>query len=115
MHMSFIKTYFNKIKEKGLFGKLVDHIILLCNSNLSIQNMGQLFQILVDFGLDDKEDRWNFLDLFHETIEGLEPEVKEIVLYQMKLSAERRFEIKKTIFLGAMKINGLTIGMIIKI
>lgn len=91
----FYNDLFKKIKEKGLFGKLVDHVILLCNSNLSIQNMQQLFQKLVDFGLDDKEDRRNFLDLFHETIEELEPEVKELVLYQMKLSAERRFEIKK--------------------
>ena len=91
----FYKDIFNKIKKKGLFGKLVDHIILLCNSNLSIHNMEQLFQILVDFGLNDKEDRRNFLDLFHETIEELETEVKKIVLYQMKLSVERRFEIKK--------------------
>ena len=52
----FYKDLFSKIKEKGLFGKLVDHIILLCNSNLSIQNMGQLFQILVDFGLNDNEE-----------------------------------------------------------
>lgn len=51
--------------------------------------------IIMDFGLQDKEDRKNFLGLFHETIEELEPEVKDIVLYQMKLSAERRFEIKK--------------------
>lgn len=91
----FYNDLFKKIKEKGLFGKLVDHIILLCNSNLSIQSMEQLFLILLDFGLNDKEDRRNFLNLFHETIEELEPGVKELVLYQMKLSAERRFESKK--------------------
>ena len=59
--------------------------------------------------------RRNFLDLFHETIEELEPEVKEIVLYQMKLSAERRFEIKKNYLSRSYEKNGLTIGMIMKI
>ena len=91
----FYKDLLNKIKEKGLFGRLVNHIILVCNSNLSIRSLEQLFYKVMDFGFDDREDRRNFLDLFHETIEELEPEVKDIVLYQMKLSAERKFEIKK--------------------
>ena len=74
---------------------MVNHIIFVCNSNLSIRSMEQLFRIVVDFGLEDKEDRKSFLHLFVEAIEELEPGVREIVLYQMKLSAERKFEIKK--------------------
>jgi hypothetical protein len=91
----FYNDLFRKIKVKGLFAKLVDHIILLCNSNLSIQSMGHLYQRLLDFGFQAEEDRRTFLKLFHETIEELEPGVKELVLYQMKLTAERRFEFKK--------------------
>jgi hypothetical protein len=91
----FYLSLFRKFQSKGVFDKLVRHVIDLCNSDLSIKNMAHLFTYIVHLGLKDKEDRQYFLDLWRETIEELDEEVQDIVLYQMKLSTERRFEDNK--------------------
>jgi hypothetical protein len=65
-----------------------------CNSNLSIKNIPHLFNYAVTVEFKDKEVSKNFLDLYRETIDELNPEVQDIVLYQLKLSTERRFEDK---------------------
>jgi activator of HSP90 ATPase len=65
-----------------------------CNSNLSIKNIPHLFNYAVSMEFKDKEASKNLLDLYRETIDELNPEVQNIVRYQLKLSTERRFEDK---------------------
>jgi hypothetical protein len=92
----FYKLLFKKIRDQKLFGKLVDHMILLCNSTiLSIESVASLLKNTVDFGFKNAEDRKVFFGLWLETLEDLRPDLKEIILYQMKLDVERRFEDKQ--------------------
>ena len=54
--------------------------------------MQALFEHAMDFGLPDKKSREVFMDLWNETFEDLDKKARSLVLFQMKLSAERRFE-----------------------
>lgn len=56
--------------------------------------MRDLFENVMDLHFKEGETRRYFLDLWRETIEELDSEVQDIILYRLKLSAERRFEDK---------------------
>ena len=90
----FYSALFKKIKDKGVFDKFIHHIIDLYNSNLSIKNISHLFTYAAEMRFKDKEISENFLNLYRETIEESDPDVQEIVLHQLKLLTERRFEDK---------------------
>jgi len=92
----FYSALFKKIKDKGVFDKFIHHIIDLYNSNISIKNIPHLFTYAVGMEFKDKEVSKNVLDLYRETIQELDPEDQAIVLYQLKLSTERRFEDKNS-------------------
>jgi hypothetical protein len=68
------------------------YMVDLCESDRFIANVYDLLKNVYDFAFKDKSDRKKFLDLWDENLEQQEPEVKDIFLYQMKLSVERRFE-----------------------
>jgi hypothetical protein len=90
----FYSALFKKLKDKEFFDKFVHHMIGQCNSNLSIKNIPHLFNYAVTTEFNDKEVSKNFLGLYRETLDELNPEVQNIVRYQLKLSTERRFEDK---------------------
>jgi hypothetical protein len=90
----FYSALFKKFKDKEVFDKFIQHMIGQCNSNLSIKNIPHLFTYAVSMEFKDKEVSKNFLDLYRATIKELDPEVQNIVYYQLKLSTERRFEDK---------------------
>jgi hypothetical protein len=87
----FYKSFYKKTKEEGVFDKLVMHMVDLCNSNKKMENVDDLLESIYDLAFKDKADRRKFFDLWYENLEEQKPEVKDIFLYQMKLSAERRF------------------------
>jgi hypothetical protein len=89
----FYSALFRKCNERGVFHKMVKHVFNLAHStSRPVQNMNQLFEYALDFGFKEKRERTYFLELWFETIEELNQEVQQLILYQMKLSAERRFE-----------------------
>lgn len=90
----FYKDLINKIKEKGLFGKLVNHIILVCNSNLSIRSMEQLFR---------------------KVMENLNQKSKILSFIKRNYQLKGNLKLRKTIFLGDMKDIGLCIGLTMKV
>jgi hypothetical protein len=91
----FYSHFFRKCRDRGLFDKLVQHIWYIAHMNLGIKNMQDLFQRVVDLGFEDENMRRNFFNLWRETLEKLGSNQKALVLYQMKLDAERRFQNKK--------------------
>lgn len=88
----FYSHFIKKCRDKGVFNKLIEYIVDIAHSNLGIKNMRDLFEHVVDLGFKEGETRRYFLDLWRETIEELEPEVAALILFQMKLNAERRFQ-----------------------
>jgi hypothetical protein len=88
----FYKSLYKKIKNAGVFDKVVLYIADLCESHRFIESVRDLLENVYGFTFKDKSDRKKFLDLWYENLEEQEPEVKDIFLYQMKLSVEKRFE-----------------------
>jgi hypothetical protein len=94
----FYSYFFRKCRDRGVFDKLVQHIWHIAHANLDITNMQDLFERVADLGFEDQDIRRMFFDLWHESLEELEANQKALVLYQMKLDAERRFQNKKEYF-----------------
>jgi hypothetical protein len=88
----FYSHFIKKCRDKGIFNKLIEHIVDVAHSNHDIKNMRDLFEHVMDLDFKERETRRYFLDLWRETIEELEPEVAALILFQMKMNAERRFQ-----------------------
>jgi hypothetical protein len=93
----FYSQLFRKCRERAVFDKLVDHIIdILHSKNYNrIKNIQELFTYTVDLGFGDKHTKGKFMTLWNETLDELDPKVKSLVLFQMKLDAEARFQNSK--------------------
>ncbi|MCC2647387.1 MAG: hypothetical protein K0R16_190 [Nitrososphaeraceae archaeon] len=91
----FYSHFFRKCRDRGVFDKLIQHIWHIAHTNLGITNMQDLFERVVDLGFEDEDIRQMFFDLWRESLEELESNQKALVLYQMKLDTERRFQNKK--------------------
>ncbi|HZC50274.1 MAG TPA: hypothetical protein VE244_14575 [Nitrososphaeraceae archaeon] len=94
----FYSHFFRKCRDRGVFDKLIQHIWYIAHTNLGITNMQDLFERVVDLGFEDEDIRRMFFDLWRESLEELGSNQKALVLYQMKLDAERRFQNKKKYF-----------------
>jgi hypothetical protein len=94
----FYSHFIKKCRDKGVFNKLIEHIVNIAHSNLRIKNMQDLFARVADLGFEDEDIGRMFFDLWRESLEELEANQKALVLYQMKLDAERRFQNKKEYF-----------------
>src|SRR5215212_3224518 len=94
----FYSHFFKRCRDKGVFNKLIEHIVDIAHSNLGIRNMSDLFDHVVHLDFKEAETRRYFLDLWREAVEELESNQKALVLYQMKLDAERRFQTRTEYF-----------------
>jgi hypothetical protein len=92
---SFYSQFFRKCKEKGAFGEIVQHIIDVLHSKHIINSMQELFEHVADLGFKDEKIRRDFMDLWNKIFEELDQNIKALVLFQMKLDAERRFQNSK--------------------
>jgi hypothetical protein len=92
----YYKELYRKINDEGVFDKLVSHIISLCDNNIRlIPDMEHLLLYALEFDFECKHDRKRFLHLQTAVIEKLPPDVKDIVLYEIKLSIERKFQMSR--------------------
>jgi hypothetical protein len=76
----------------NVFDILVRHVIEAAHSNYRLSDMQALFEHVMDLGMRDRKNSQDFMHLWNETFDDLDRRTKMLVLYQMKLNTERRFE-----------------------
>ena len=54
--------------------------------------MTDLLVYIFDSGFRDSQEQMNFLTVWYDLVQVLEPEIQNMMLYRMKLSIERMFE-----------------------
>ena len=91
----FYYHFFRNCWEKRVFDKLIQRILNIADSNRAIKNIRELFECLVDLGFKDEKTRKDFWNIWLETIKELDTKTQQLVLHQMKLDVERRFQNKK--------------------
>jgi hypothetical protein len=92
----FYSHFFIKCWQKRVFDKLIQHILDIAHSKShAINNIRELFEHLVDLGFKDEKTRKDFWNIWLETIKELNTKTQQLVLFQIKLDAERRFQNKK--------------------
>jgi hypothetical protein len=88
----FLKSLVWKIKENNLFAYLVDYMIELLELGNSIIDISDLINQTLMFRHTDATfiDKYNAL--WQETLNELEPKVKELVMFRIKLLYEQRMK-----------------------
>jgi hypothetical protein len=91
----FYSIFIQKCREKGIFDRLVHRIYLLLNWDYGIESFpGLLYRAIYKPPFFDKETQTDFTDVFHQAIEGLDQESQKLILYEIKIFAENKFERK---------------------
>jgi hypothetical protein len=91
----FYLKLFTKCKDKGVFNQFVELIHNIINTDNNIINISELFGRIVHHAFFSKQSPTEFRKVLYETVEELDEEVKELVLYYMKLFAEGQYENKQ--------------------
>lgn len=89
-----IFRFLTKCKDKGNFDKLIEYIQHLLHQARSpeFKSMIDLVVYIFDSGFRDSPEQITFVDMWYETIRGLEPAIRKRMLHRMKLGIEIRFE-----------------------
>jgi hypothetical protein len=88
----FYSTLFKKCKDKGVFDNLIERIhYIIDNTDYDIIKMVDLLERVVYFAFFDNQ----LLDVLYETVEKLDQKVQKLILYRLKISAEKRYENKQ--------------------
>lgn len=88
----FYSSLFKKFKLRGSFPKLVQKMYNILNLNKTITNVGELLALTFSSTYSDSNTQREFFELWNQTIKELEPDVRQIVLHQLKLNAELRYQ-----------------------
>ncbi|HKG86745.1 MAG TPA: hypothetical protein VKA95_00355 [Nitrososphaeraceae archaeon] len=88
----FYYSLFKKSKDHSLFQKLVQQMYNILNTDNIVRSISNLLAYTVSSTYLESSTQREFFKLWKQTIEELEPNVRQIVLYQMKLLAEQRFQ-----------------------
>lgn len=89
----FYSFLFKRCKLGSLFQKMVQQMYNILNTdNYTIRSISDLLAYTVSSTYLDVNTCKKFFRLWKQTIEDLKPEARKIVLYQMKLLAEQRFQ-----------------------
>lgn len=90
----FLKSLIGKIKENDLFTYLVDYMIELLEPGSSIKDISDLINQTFMFRHTDPNlvDKYN--GLWEKTLNELEPKVKQLVMFRIKLLYEQRMKEK---------------------
>lgn len=91
----FFSFFLRKCKDKGLFRKLIQQLQNILNTDDNIIRIQDLLVYILKLNYPDASIRMKFFDLWTQTIAELKPEAKHIVLYQLKLNNECRFQTMK--------------------
>lgn len=92
-HMNvFYFSLFKRSKRSKLFQILVQKMYNVLDTNNSIQSISDLLAYTITSVYPDSKTQRQFFRLWKKTIEELESDGRQIVMYQMKLLAEQRFQ-----------------------
>ena len=65
-------------------------MIEICNSTNKIDDTSSLPSYVLDYAINEADDRRSFIDLWYESASELDPDSKSIFFYETKLSTEQR-------------------------
>jgi hypothetical protein len=83
-------NFINNCMQRNLFGNIVNLLKNALNDEeIPINDVSDLLHNLTTCNFKDQNSKVIFTKLWDETIKGLEPKVKNLVLYNLKLSLER--------------------------
>ena len=83
-------NFINNCMQRNLFGNIVNLLKNALNDEeILINDVSDLLHNITTCNFNEQNARVIFTKLWDETIKGLEPKVKELVLYNLKLSLER--------------------------
>ena len=86
----FHSRLFEQLKIRGLIPVLVNRIYFTLVYDNNLLNFIDLLHRSL-YSPFFNENSSSFVDAFYDTIESLDPEIKKLVLYQIKIVAENRF------------------------
>jgi hypothetical protein len=87
----FYQNLFRKCKGKGILNKFVERIEYVINADSNILNIADLVQRAIYLAFLSRQSDTDFLDAWHETIEALDRGNQKLILYEMKMFAENKF------------------------
>jgi hypothetical protein len=87
----FLRKYLTRLQYKEIFDKFIDGINKVCNSDTRNFGIISLVGYALEYLLNDAPDRNQFLDLWYESANELDPEGRNIFLYKRKLEIEENF------------------------
>jgi hypothetical protein len=85
----FHHNFYKKCKQQGKFGSMVEFFREPLTIGLPVMTIHSYFDYVTVIENMSTDDKGYFLDLADQTIEELRPEVKDLVVYQIKLEFER--------------------------
>jgi hypothetical protein len=88
----FFSVLFKNCKEKGVFGSIVERLREILYSDRIVMTVLELLQIAIDSGYKDIDEANLFFDVYDETLNQLDPEIREFHLYDLKLDIQRRMD-----------------------
>lgn len=89
---TFLKSLLWKFKEKNLFAYPADHMIELLESDNAILDISDLVNQTLVFGSTNSDFVTKFNQLWEQTLNELEPKMKQLVMFRMKLLYEQRMK-----------------------
>jgi hypothetical protein len=90
----FLKSLVGKIKEIDLCSHIVNHMIQLLESGDPVKDISDLINQTLIFRHADSNLANKYNELWQETLDELEPKVKELVMFRIKLFYERKMKEK---------------------
>jgi hypothetical protein len=83
-------NFINNCMQRNLFGNIVNLLKNALNDEeIPINDVSYLLHNITTCNFKEQNSKVIFTNLWDETIKGLEPKVKDLVLYNLKLSLER--------------------------
>ena len=107
-------NFISKCMQRNLFGNIVSLLKNALNDEeILIDDISDLLHNLTTCNFKDQNSKVIFTRLWDETITELEPKVKNLVLYNLKLSLERDIQIMSR-HISHMKKCGSILKVILK-
>jgi hypothetical protein len=86
---------FKKCNDIGILNMFVDRIEFVINTEKGIVNVAHLLQLAVDLAFISKQSESRFKQALYETIAELDLGTRQLILYEMKIFAENKFNIEQ--------------------
>ena len=101
----FFSDFIGKCKGKGVFGDIVYLFRKILSSDIPIKTIQDLFSYTMNLDFEDQKRMDYFNDLWAKTMQELDPAVKQLVLYHLKLGIEEKMEKQAKVSKGFEKMR----------